>query len=151
MKKWFILLLFSVFTVHAQVYKWTDKNGQVMYGNSPPPSVTVQNMSSPKTEPPQSEKSEVILYVTDNCDVCDAAKYLLYGYRVDYKTLAINTPQDLEAFRKLGGKQELPALSINGKILSGFEATTWIKTLKAAGYHKYQLKEKNPSLSNERK
>ena len=38
MKYWVVLLLFVVpCGVYAQIYKWTDKNGQAHYSQTPPP------------------------------------------------------------------------------------------------------------------
>jgi hypothetical protein len=40
-KYWVVLLLFVVpFGVYAQIYQWTDKNGQVHYAQTPPPGQT---------------------------------------------------------------------------------------------------------------
>jgi len=40
-KYWVVLLLFVVpCGVYAQIYKWTDKNGQVHYAQTPPPGQT---------------------------------------------------------------------------------------------------------------
>ena len=51
MKYWFVLIaLLAPVGVYAQIYKWTDKSGQVHYSQTPPPGQSVGAVDIPESQ-----------------------------------------------------------------------------------------------------
>lgn len=132
-KNSFLLLSFLIvgLNVHAQgIYRWQDENGKTVYGDNPPNQQILEQLDAPPIQEPYRPKA-VTLYVTSNCEVCEAARYFLEGHRISFTTYTIETAQDLAEFKKRGGTQELPALSIEGaQMVSGFDAVKWNQAIK---------------------
>ena len=64
------------------------------------------------------EEHQLVLYVIKGCPYCD--KVLKYLTSVDVKVLTKDIRQDKEALKDLleiGGKKQVPCLSIDGKAL----------------------------------
>jgi len=142
-----LIITMMACTTHAQgIYRWQDANGKTVYGDNPPSNQSsIDALDAPAVEEPYRPK-EVILYVTSNCgEICDAAVYFLRGYRVEYQSYSIDSPNDLAEFKRRGGKQELPAIQIgNDIVLHGFDAGNWTRTLKDNGLRKIMFRPAKP-------
>jgi hypothetical protein len=95
--RWAIVLLAVcavASTAHAaKLYKWTDKNGNISYHDQPPPNDDYKveekdiqgggGISSANQE--AAAKFPVVLYMTNKCSSCDAARAYLKGRGVPFK------------------------------------------------------------------
>ena len=74
----------------AQMHKWVDANGKIVYSDTPPPanakklgtkaigsSASISNVRLPFELSAAVAKNPVTLYTTKNCVVCDEARNLL--------------------------------------------------------------------------
>lgn len=131
---------------NAQVYKWTDAQGQIHYGDTPPPQA--QNVQQKKTraniietdaQPFEtklaSQKNPVILYSFEACDSCTKAQAMLDKRGIPY-TLK-NTDKDKTELRNLTGDNIIPVLVVGSQTpRQGFEESAWNGMLDQAGYPK---------------
>lgn len=149
----FFLLIYLCFsaigfnsTANAQVYKWTDAQGQIHYGDTPPPQA--QNVQQKKTsaniietdaQPFETklaaQKNPVILYSFEACDSCAKAQAMLDKRGIPY-TLK-NTDKDKTELRALTGDNIIPVLVVGSQTpRQGFEESAWNSMLDQAGYPK---------------
>ncbi|MEC5385486.1 DUF4124 domain-containing protein [Uliginosibacterium sp. H3] len=149
-----IALLASMLSVvmvsaHAEVFRWTDKDGKVHYSDNPPADIKAEqrkmkdnsvDVTGPGFETTRAaQAAPVSLYTAAECkDVCDKARKLLSERKIPFKENAISTPEGKDALGKLVGKKEplVPSLQVGGKTLEGFEAGAWNGVLDVAGYPK---------------
>jgi glutaredoxin len=130
----------------AQVYKWTDAQGNTHYGDIPPPQA--QNVQQKKTnaniietdaqpfETKQAaQKNPVLLYAFDGCDSCTRAREMLDKRGIPY-TLK-NTEKDKVELKALTGDNVIPVIVVGSQTpRQGFEAGAWNSMLDQAGYPK---------------
>ena len=76
----------------------------------------------------------VTLYTTNQCPPCDNGRALLARRGIPFVERTVNTPQDGEALKRLGGESSLPFLTIGTQHLQGFSDVAWGEFLNAAGY-----------------
>jgi hypothetical protein len=134
---------------HAQ-YKWTDHDGVVSYGDQPSKDAEhVEHLGS-VLSPAQAASDAlarlpfeirkaahdfpVVLYARPDCQPCDTGRAFLKSRNVPYTERTVLTREDLDAFRKLGGTDILPSMSVGRQMLRGFEAGAWSESLATAGY-----------------
>jgi glutaredoxin len=139
----FFLLSFCT-TTSSQVYKWKDKDGNLIISNTPPP----PGVQSEKRETDQSQKADpnaasantskeavqevelgrsnrdisVIMYVTDWCPVCKKAKTYLNSLGVDLTEYDVEKdPEKLKEYLDKGNNETgVPLIDIEGIMLRGF-------------------------------
>jgi glutaredoxin len=140
------ILLSLASAADAQVYKWTDAQGNTHYGDIPPPQA--QNVQQKKTnaniietdaqpfETKQAaQKNPVLLYAFDGCDSCTKAREMLDKRGIPY-TLK-NTDKDKTELRALTGDNVIPVIVVGSQTpRQGFEAGAWNSMLDQAGYPK---------------
>lgn len=137
--------------VNAQVYKWTDKNGKVVYGDLPPPEALSSNVKIPVTSfggPPvfksystaarrKSEPStppELVLYGADWCGYCRAAKAFFGSNGIAYREVNIdNNKAGMAEFKRVYGGGGIPLTVADDKTIRGFSAESMLYFLKGAG------------------
>jgi glutaredoxin len=146
-----LFLLFSSAALCAQAqYKWTDHDGQVSYGDQPgkdaehverigavsgPADVNSDALARLPFEIRKAAHDfPVVLYARADCQPCDDARAFLKARNIPYSERLINSREDADAFRKLGGTNLLPAVSVGRQMLRGFEAGAWSEALATAGY-----------------
>jgi glutaredoxin len=145
----FLLLAAGALAAQAQ-YKWTDRDGQVSYGDQPakdaehverigavsgPADVNSDALAGlPYEIRKAAHDFPAVLYAHADCPPCDTARAFLRARNIPYTERLINGPEDIEAFRKLGGSNTIPALSVGRQMLRGFEAGAWSEALASAGY-----------------
>jgi len=141
------LLLVPALAAHAQ-YKWSNADGQVNYGDQPPHDArNVErlgvNAGSDVVDPAALLPFEirraardfpVILYARGECGFCDDARAFLKARSVPFVERSVSTAEDVEAFRRLGGGDQLPAMALGRQMLRGYNAGTWSDALTSAGY-----------------
>lgn len=148
--KWIAAVLFYLIcvslatpTVSSEIYKWTDRNGNVVFSDTPPPPGVkgeIREIREDRTERPKAEgyspkpKNEairearpykeisVIMYMTAWCPYCDRARNYLRSLNVNL--VEYNIEQDKskkeEMLSKSGGSKGVPLIDIEGIIIKGY-------------------------------
>lgn len=142
-----ILLCGLSISANAQVYKWTDTQGKVHYGDMPPPQAKnleqkkasgniIETDAEPYETKLAAQKNPVALYSFTECgDPCTKAQALLDKRGVPYKLK--NTEQDKAELRALTGDNQIPVLVVGKQTpRQGFEEGAWNLMLDQAGYPK---------------
>jgi glutaredoxin len=139
----FILLASSA--VSSEVYKWREKDGNIIFSDTPPPpGVEVEikefkekasdgpkgkeniNLPKPKSESFKEKRSysdvNVIMYMTSWCPYCDKARTYLRS--LDVTLVEYNIEQDKkkreEMLVKSGGSRGVPLIDVEGIIIRGY-------------------------------
>lgn len=144
-----LLLAAGVFAPTAPawaLYKVVGPDGKVTYTDRPPTDAQT------RTEPVSSSGSvvggtvlpfairqvvqrfPVTLYTGNNCQPCDAGRALLMTRGVPFIERTVNTPEDVQALRRIEQTDGLPLLRVGGQQIPGFAASEWNSYLDAAGY-----------------
>jgi glutaredoxin len=146
-----IIILFITFLLRAtsaisgEVYKWRDKDGNIIFSDTPPPpGVEVEikefkekasdgpkvkeniNLPRPKSESFKEKRSysdvNVIMYMTSWCPYCDKARTYLRS--LDVNLVEYNIEQDKkkreEMLVKSGGSGGVPLIDVEGIIIRGY-------------------------------
>lgn len=133
----------------AETYKWVDKNGKVIFSDTPPPedakqvekrrgSTAKSSLQVPYATKEAMKKHPVSLYANDCGDPCTQAKSLLTNRGIPYTLKNPQaSPEDAAELTKLVGALEVPTLVVGKQSpLKGFEAGSWNSILDTAGYPK---------------
>jgi glutaredoxin len=136
----------------TNVYRWTDKDGKVHFGDTPPPddasNVTQKRMGGsggdagalPYDTQVAMKRNPVSIYVADNCAPCDAARQLLSRRGIPYtERNAQGNREEAEAVKKLTGATEVPVLLVGDRSVKGWDESAWSAALDAGGYPKAML------------
>jgi glutaredoxin len=132
-----------------QVYRYTDKDGKVVYSDRAPPSDS-KDVQAKKLTPNYVETSElpfdaaqatqrypVTLYTFACGDVCQRAEALLNRRGVPFTTVNIEEPKGAEQLKNLTGELQGPVLQVGDKLIAkGFYEPRWQALLDEAGYPK---------------
>ncbi len=131
----FTLLLFnSFYACSDSIYKWTDEQGNVHYGDAPSAEYfsetleTTANTYSEVTQPKYRQQSfsetqrPVTLYATSWCGYCKKARQYFQRNHIKYIEHDIEKSQlARRQFDTLGG-QGVPLIVMGDKKMSGFSA-----------------------------
>lgn len=143
-----LLSLLAACAAQAQ-YKWTEPGGETGYGDQAPrdavhverlsPSAAAADAADPLGQLPYeirraAKDFPVVLYAQANCPPCDQGRAFLKSRAVPFSERTIATREDIEAFRALGGGEQLPAIAVGRRILRGLETSAWAEALADAGY-----------------
>ncbi len=129
--------------VSVEVYKWKDKDGNVVFSDTPPPpgvnaeikefkeDTTERSKAreTPKRTGGQSSKEKrsyrdirVILYMTSWCPYCDKARNFLRS--LDVQLVEYNIERDRnkreEMLSKSGGSTGVPVIDVEGAVIRGY-------------------------------
>jgi glutaredoxin len=148
-----VIILFVIFlspassSLSGEVYKWKDKDGNMIFSDTPPPSgvdVEVKEFKEDTTERPKAKeniniprsKSEssrekrpyrdihVIMYMTSWCPYCVKAREYLRS--LDVNLIEFNIERDKsrrdEMLVKSGGSSGVPLIDVEGIIIRGYNA-----------------------------
>jgi len=116
-----VLALLVAASSAAQVYRWTDENGRVMYGSQPPTSAKakvvedrIQSYSAPATT------QAVVMYATSWCGYCAQARAYFAKNRIRYVEYDVEKDAAAKAeFKRLGGRG-VPLIVQGGSVMRGF-------------------------------
>ena len=146
-----LALLAGVGGAQAQ-YKVVGPDGKITYTDRPPTQggSQVQPMrpgggpAGPTTPPtgatlpaelrPLVARFPVLLYTSADCAPCDAGRKLLVERGVPFNERTVSSDDDLAALQRLTAGRTVPALTVGGQALRGFQDTDWQGTLDLAGY-----------------
>lgn len=135
----------------AAQYRWTDADGKVHYGDSPPRDardVRSLGMRPAPAAPADAnanlpfelrraiERAPVVLYTAPDCQPCVPAAALLRERGVPFAERTVTSNEDLQEFRRITGGLRLPHLTIGTLAQNGFNPEIWQSMLDAAGYPK---------------
>lgn len=144
---WLIALLLLAGTAQAEeYYRSIDSKGKVHYGDSPltgaaevaelkPVSEPVPDESLPFETRRAQEKFPVTLYIARDCgEPCKLAGEYLSKRGIPYTEKNLVTTEEIDAFKKASGGDQIPAISIGKRWLIRFSETQWSNALDTAGY-----------------
>ena len=140
-------------SAQTNVYKWTDKDGNVHFSDAPPPADAkdatqkrmgggdTENSSLPYATQVAAKRNPVDIYTTSDCgDTCKQARELLENRGVPYTEHDPRTSgADQEALKKLVGALYVPTITVGGTTIKGFEEQQWHDALDSAGYPRTRL------------
>jgi glutaredoxin len=129
--------------VSGEIYKWKDKDGNIVFSDTPPPpgvnaekkEFKEESIGRPKTKEyfskPTSERVEekrpyrdihVIMYMTSWCSYCVKAREYLRS--LDVNLIEYNIERDKskreEMLSKSGGSKGVPLIDVEGIIIRGY-------------------------------
>ena len=125
----------------GELYKWTDEQGNVYYGDSPPDNAqlkkitgNVSSYGSVSVEPlPQSSDSvegagsarKVVMYSTSWCGFCNEAKRYFRAKGIPYRNYDIEkSERAAKAFKKINGRG-VPVILVGKQRMNGFDVATF--------------------------
>lgn len=129
-------------------YKWIDPAGRVNYGDTPPTDARkVEQVGRPfsgdadpiATLPLEVRRAAanfpVTVYTSRDCGTpCDTGRDLLRARGTPFTEITIGSPQDLDAFRKLGFGDRVPVLAVGRQSVTELNSERWNSLLDSAGY-----------------
>ncbi|WP_082151624.1 glutaredoxin family protein [Caenimonas sp. SL110] len=139
-----------------QIYRIVGPDGRVTFSDQPP----AQSVAKPGAAAPAAGQSPttsgasgaatplpfelrqvvsrypVVLYTGVNCAPCASGRAMLSSRGIPFTERTVTTPDDIEAYRRLGGANTLPFLTIGGQQIKGYSDFEWAQYLDAAGYPK---------------
>jgi glutaredoxin len=142
------LALLSAGAIHAQTYRWVDKDGKVHYGDRFPPAVAgdvqKRGLAAPAADaqPPYRVRAAmahfpVTLYVSEDCaQGCQEGRAYLKRRGIPFAEKTVVTREEAEALKRLAGGAEavVPVLAVGAKSTVGWLQGEWRRLLDAAGY-----------------
>lgn len=132
-------------SAHA-LFKVVGPDGRVTYTDRPPPAsdgrvVPVNRETGSASDPALpfalrqvATRFPVTLYTAVNCEPCTLARQLLSRRGIPFAERVADTREDREAWERIVGGPEAPALRVGGQMLRGFNPVNWDETLDVAGY-----------------
>jgi len=120
------LILFSSlfilsFSAHAEVYKWTDADGKVRYGDRKPVNKEADILDVVVDKPtPLKPEEKLIMYSSSWSIHCKDAREYFTSKKIPF--IEYDIEQDTEAnkrYTELGGKG-VPLIQYKGKDMTGF-------------------------------
>jgi hypothetical protein len=148
MGRWIPLLVAALVAAPAgaELYKWTDAEGNVHYTDTPPPASAKKSERKKLTDKPSApavpyalqqamKNAPVTLYSYDCGDGCAKASALLARRGIPFTPKDPLDPATREEMKKAtGGDEVAPVLMVGRRVLKGYEEGAWNSALSAAGY-----------------
>ncbi|MCC7113323.1 MAG: glutaredoxin family protein [Burkholderiales bacterium] len=133
----------------AQVYRYEDPQGRIVYSDRPPPSDArnpqakrvganyIETNEAPLAAQLAVERFPVTLYTFGCGEVCQNAEALLNRRGVPYTTVDVEQPQNAARLQALTGEMTAPVLQVGDKlVVKGYNEARWTAMLDEAGYPK---------------
>ena len=149
--RWTLICLLACFSLisvsaHSQVFKWTDAQGRVHYGDKPPPNRSAEDISDKITinsftgtevttndffdavEEARAEKARnkpkrVVMYSAVWCGVCKKAKRYFQQNRIPFKEYDVETSEKgKKDYARMKGRG-VPIILVGKTRMNGFSAT----------------------------
>jgi len=124
----FILMLCSLHCA-AEIYKWTDENGKVHFGdaNSKPLGKNVEKLSveintytNVTYEVTRTKSDRVIMYSASWCGYCKKAREYFNRNNISFTEYDIDKDQRANRRHKNMGASGVPVILYKGKRMNGF-------------------------------
>jgi glutaredoxin len=139
----YFFLLPATSGISAEIYKWKDKDGNIFFSDTPPPSGAVLEIKKFKEDPIERPKKKediprsqngalrekrsygninVIMYMTSWCGYCRKARDYIHSLNVDLVEYNIEKDKSKreEMLSKSGGSTGVPLIDIEGIIIKGY-------------------------------
>ena len=142
-----ITLLLLAYNVQAEtLYRSIDENGKVQYSDTPVKNAADTEKLNSTSEPAADdtlpfelrravEKFPVTLYVSGSCGTaCNLARDYLTKRGVPFTEKSLGAPEDIDAFKKASGGDQIPTIQVGTKWTIGFLESQWSQALDTAGY-----------------
>jgi len=136
----------------AQVYRYEDAQGRVIYSDRPPPSDAknptakrvgqnyIETNEQPLAAQQAAERFPVTLFTFACGEACQFAEALLNRRGVPFTTVNVEEPGNATRLQALTGELSAPVLLVGDKdVAKGFNETKWNALLDNAGYPKAQV------------
>jgi glutaredoxin len=150
LKRMFLLMSLLMLTnVQAgELYRSIDKDGKVHYSDTPLEGTEDFEKLKLPTEPVPSENLPyetqramqnfpVTLYTYNDCgSSCQQARDFLSKRGIPFTEKSLVKQEDIDAYRKASGDNQVPAMTVGKTWLKGFLAEEWNSELDIAGYPK---------------
>lgn len=133
----------------AQVYRYEDAQGRVIYSDRPPPSDArnptakrvgqnyIETNEQPLAAQQAADRFPVTLFTFACGEACQFAEALLNKRGVPFTTVNVEEPGNATRLQALTGELSAPVLLVGDKDLAkGFNETRWNALLDNAGYPK---------------
>jgi glutaredoxin len=142
----FALALAAGSAAAGNLYKWTDKDGNVHYTDQlPPPDAKVLERKKFTDTPADAPSSSyalqqaiknfpVTLYNADSCDACTKASTFLTQRGVPFTEKNARDATGAKELKALTGKLDVPVMQLGSQVIHGYEEGSWKIALDAAGY-----------------
>jgi glutaredoxin len=126
-----------------QVYRYTDKDGNVVYTDRAPPSDS-KDVQAKRLGPNYIETNELplaarqaTLYTFACGELCQNAEGLLNRRGVPFSTVNVEDAKNAERLKALTGDTQAPVLQVGDKLyVKGYNEARWQAMLDDAGYPK---------------
>jgi len=153
MNRALVVFLWAAALPAAAQYKWTDADGRVSYGDSPPREArNIQRIDARQDDGGNellrglpyalrrvAEQHPVVLYTTAPCAPCDAGRELLRARGIPYVERTVASNDDIEQLQRIAGTDHLPVLAVGRQMERSFETGAWHTLLDLAGYPRASL------------
>jgi glutaredoxin len=128
------------------LFRWNDFNGQINYGDRPPPDaqnviridlMTIgENTQSllPYLVRRAASNFPVMLFTSKNCPPCVTARDFLNKRGIPFAERTLQTADDSMEFKRLTGAEGVPVATLGTKPLIAFDPDEWNNALDATGY-----------------
>ena len=138
-------------TAQSTLYRWVDKDGNVHFTDTPPPSdaksatqrrygQAADEQVLPFTTLAAMKKNPVMLWVAPNCEPCSQGRTLLSNRGIPFSERDVQANVETQkAFKEVSGDLNVPVLDVGGNRIKGFEEGQWGAALDAAGYPRERL------------
>lgn len=136
-----VVMLFASLSAYSEIYRWTDAQGNVQFGDRPPASekasrveVNINSYESVTIEPfvpfksnRPSRAQSVILYSTVWCGFCRKARNYLKEKNIPFTEYDVEkSEKGKRDYERLNGKG-VPILLIGDKRMNGFSVSRFNK------------------------
>lgn len=130
-----------------QVYRIVGSDGKVTFSDRAPPTGNASAGPSSASAAAASAsvglpvelrqlagKYPVMLYTSNNCAPCSAARSMLTSRGIPFAEKTVTSAEDTQALQRISGDNSLPFLTIGSQQLKGYSDMEWTQYLNAAGY-----------------
>ncbi len=147
----FSLLVFAL-AAQAQLYRWTDENGNVHYTDTQPPAnaKNVEQKESARAGGAEATAAQqsyalqqavknfpVTIYTSKDCGKpCKEGLDFLKKRGVPYTEKVVATQAEIDELVKLAGAPRVPVMVVGIAVQKDFEEHAWNEALDTAGYPK---------------
>ena len=139
-----LVFLGALADAHAEIYKWTDADGQVQFSDRPPPEgpaeevrlppvntyqgVSIEEFQDMRSERPHGGKAKkVVMYSAPWCGVCKQAKQFFQAKGIQIRELNVEKNRMARLEMERMNARGVPVILVGGKRMNGFSARRFME------------------------